>query len=42
LTAKEAVGAERFSSRGYAQVRDWLMANGKLEAPSQNGSSCGV
>lgn len=38
----EAVGAERFSSDGFSAVHDWLVANGKLEAPSQNGSSCAV
>jgi hypothetical protein len=42
MKAQEAVGAERFSSRGFAEVRNWLAANGKLEAPDQNGSNCGV
>jgi hypothetical protein len=42
IAAKEAVGAERFSSRGFAEVHNWLAANGKLEAPNQDGSSCGV
>lgn len=42
IPAREAVGRERFSGTGFAQVHEWLAANGKLEAPSQNGSSCGV
>ena len=42
MKAQDAVGAERFSGRGITEVRNWLAANGKLEAPDQNGSSCGV
>jgi hypothetical protein len=42
IPAREAVGSERFSSRGFAQVHEWLVSNGKLNVPNQNGSSCGV
>ena len=42
IPAREAVGSERFSSRGFAQVHEWLVNNGKLNVPNQNGSSCGV
>lgn len=42
IPAQEAVGPARFSGTGYKEVRAWLVANNRLEAPSQNGSSCGV
>lgn len=42
IPAREAVGSERFSGNGFAQVHEWLASNGKLNAPNQNGSSCGV
>lgn len=42
IPAREAVGIDRFSGNGFGEVRNWLAANGKLDAPSQNGSSCGV
>jgi hypothetical protein len=42
IPAREAVSADRFSSDGFGQVRNWLAVNGKLEAPAQNSSSCGV
>jgi hypothetical protein len=42
IPAREAVGSERFSSNGFNQVHEWLASNGKLETPTQNGSSCGV
>ena len=42
IPAREAVGNERFSSRGFVQVHEWLVSNGKLNVPNQNGSSCGV
>ncbi|RIK51244.1 MAG: hypothetical protein DCC57_10935 [Chloroflexi bacterium] len=42
IPAREAVGRARFSSDGFGEVHNWLAANGKLEAPSQNGSGCGV
>ena len=29
-------------SQGFAQVHEWLVSNGKLNVPNQNGSSCGV
>lgn len=42
IPAREAVSAQQFSSSGFAQVHAWLLANGKLEAPSGGGSNCGV
>lgn len=42
IPAREAVGAEQFSSSGYAQVHDWLVAKGSLQTPSGGGNNCGV
>jgi hypothetical protein len=42
IPAREAVGVEQFSGSGYGQVRNWLAANGKVQAPSGGGNRCGV
>lgn len=33
IPPREAVGNERFSSRGFVQVHEWLVSNGKLNVP---------
>lgn len=37
-----ATGPEVFSSSGYGQVRQWLVANNLLSQPQGGGSSCGT
>ncbi len=42
IPAREAVSKERFSASGYGEVHTWLVANGRIGAPGQGGSNCGV